>query len=86
MRLRMKTSEKSITAELAEAISSFDISEVATLLSDDGKFAVQNENNEIVISGKDEFINWLSVCYSKFSFAGRFRKDSVLQLFSACIV
>lgn len=74
MRLGIKTYEKSVAAELAEAISSFDICEVASLLSDDGTFTVQNENYEIFISGKDEFLNWLKVCYSKFSFAGRFRK------------
>jgi len=74
MRSGNKTYENSIAEELAEAISSFNISEVSTLLSDDGKFSVQNENFEIVISGKAEFISWLSVCYSKFSFTWRFRK------------
>lgn len=74
MRSGIKTYEKSIAAELAEAISSFDISEVATLLSDDGEFAVQRENYEIIISCKDDFLNWLSGCYSKFPFSGRFRK------------
>jgi hypothetical protein len=71
---RIKTYKKSVTAELADAISSFNITEVADLLSDDGKFAVQNEKYEIVISGKEDFIIWLSRCYSRFSFAGKFRR------------
>jgi hypothetical protein len=74
MRLRIKTYEKSIATDLAEAISSFDISEVAALLADDGRYAVQNDNYEIVVTGKTEFINWLSDCYRNFSFAGRFRR------------
>jgi hypothetical protein len=74
MRSGIKTYKKNITAELAEAISSFDIDGVAALLSDDGNFAVQNEKFEIVISGKNEFISWLNGCYKKFLFAGRFRK------------
>jgi hypothetical protein len=74
MRPETKTYKKSNIAELAEAISSFNIDGVASLLSDDGEFAIQNKNYEIVISGKNEFINWLSGCYSKFIFAGRFRK------------
>jgi hypothetical protein len=74
MRSRVKTCEKSITAELADAISSFNIADIASLLSDEGKFAVQNENNKIIISDKDGFINWISRCYSKSSFAGDFTK------------
>ena len=35
----IKTYRETIIAELAEAISSFNISEVAGLLSDDGKFS-----------------------------------------------
>jgi hypothetical protein len=74
MRSGNKTYDKTIAAELAEAISSFDISGVANLLSENGEFAIQNEMYEIVISGKDEFIEWLSSCYSKLSFKGLFRK------------
>lgn len=74
MRSRIETYGKTIAAELAEAISSFDITEVANLLSDKGEFAVQNEKYEVIISGKNEFIAWLSSCYSKFPFAGFFRK------------
>ena len=45
MGLRIETYKKSIIAELAEAISSFNIEAVAILLSDDGNYAVQDENN-----------------------------------------
>ena len=74
MRSRIMTYKKSLTAELADAISSFNISEIKRLLSEEGKFAVQNENYIIEISDRDAFINWMSECYSKFSFAGKFRR------------
>jgi hypothetical protein len=74
MRPEIKTYKKSIIAELAEAISSFNNAGVSNLLSDDGKFAIQNENFEIVISGKNEFINWLSGRYTNYNFAGKFRR------------
>jgi hypothetical protein len=74
MRSGSKTHDNTIAAELAQAISSFDISEVANLLSDTGEFAVQNENYEVVISGKNDFIAWIDSCYRKFSFSGVFRK------------
>ena len=56
MGLGIETYKKSIIAELAEAISSFNIEGVAILLSDDGSYTVQDENHKIVISGKDEFL------------------------------
>lgn len=74
MRPRINSYDETKIAELAEAISSFNIAGVATLLSDEGKFAVQNEKFEITISGKDDFIHWLSGCYSRRYFAGIFRK------------
>jgi hypothetical protein len=74
MRSRIKTYQRSITTELAEAISSLNIARVASLLSDEGKFAVQNENYEIVVSDKAEFLHWMNGCYRKFSFSGKFRK------------
>jgi hypothetical protein len=74
MRSGIKTNNRTIATEFAEAISSFDISEVANLLSDNGEFAVPNEKYEIVKSGKSEFVDWLSSCYKKFSFSRLFRK------------
>lgn len=70
----IKSYGKTIAEELAEAISSFDTTQVANLLSDNGEFAVQNERYEIVISGKHEFITWISGCYRKVSFAGLLKK------------
>ena len=74
MRWGKKAYDRTIITELAEAISSFNISGVANLLSDDGNYAVQDENFKIVISGKDEFLSWLSGCYGKLLFTGRFRR------------
>jgi len=74
MRWGKKAYDRTIITELAEAISSFNISGVANLLSDDGNYAVQDENFKIVISGKDEFLLWLSGCYKKLLFAGKFRR------------
>jgi ribosome biogenesis protein Nip4 len=74
MRSKIKTYEKTLISELAEAISSFNIAAVEILLSSDGKFAVQNEKYDIVISDKAKFLSWLSGCYSKFSFSRIFRR------------
>ena len=74
MGLGNNTYKESIIAELAEAISSFNIDGVAMLLADDGNYAIQDENLKIVISGKDEFLRWLRGCYSKLLFGGRFRR------------
>jgi hypothetical protein len=74
MRSVGKTYNKTIVTELAEAISSFNVGDVRSLLSDEGSFAMQNENSVIVNSGKEEFISWLNRCYRKFPFGGRFRK------------
>jgi hypothetical protein len=74
MRSKIKTYEKTIISELAEAISSFDIAGIEILLSKDGKFAVQNEKYDIIISEKDEFLHWLTGCYRKFSFSRIFRR------------
>jgi hypothetical protein len=72
--LGIETYKKSIIAELAAAISSFNPEGVAKLLSDDGNYTVQDENSKIVNSGKDEFLHWLRVCYSSLLFGGRFRR------------
>jgi hypothetical protein len=66
--------KKTLIADLADAISSFNIAAVRSLLSEDGKFAVQNENYEITISGKEEFIRWLNGCYRKTGSAVKFKK------------
>jgi hypothetical protein len=80
MGLGNNTSKESIIAELAEAISSFNIDGVAMLLADDGNYAIQDENLKIVISGKDEFLRWLRGCYSKLLFGGSFRRRLSLNI------
>ena len=74
MRSKVYTYKKNIIGDLAEAISSFNISDVAGLLSDEGKFSVQDKNFVISISDKNAFIDWLSGCYGKFLFRGLFRR------------
>lgn len=66
MRSRPGRENKPIIEELAEAISSFDISGLSFLLSDNGEFAIQNENYEVIISGKDKFLTWLKGSYERF--------------------
>jgi hypothetical protein len=74
MRSRKKTYKKPILTELAEAISSFNITEVANLLSDNGKFAVPKGNNQVILSDKKTFVDWLSGCYSRFLSSGKPRR------------
>jgi hypothetical protein len=74
MRWRIKSYKKTITEELADAISSFNLTQVDLLLSDSGKFAVQNEKYEIFFSGKQAFIDWMRSCYSKSYSTGRSRR------------
>jgi hypothetical protein len=74
MRSKLPSYTKTIIAELADAISSCDLTAVENLLSEDGKFAVQNENYDIIISGKNEFISWLNGCYKKSGSGGRISK------------
>ena len=72
---KLPSYKKNIIAELADAISSFNIASVEFLLSEDGKFAVQDENYEIIISGKDDFLHWLSRCYRKSGSGSKLRKN-----------
>ena len=74
MRPEIKTYKETSVSELAKAISSFDIGGVASLLSDDGKFSIQDEKFEIIISDRAGFLTWLSECYKRRSFTGKFRR------------
>ena len=47
-----KTDQDTITNELANAIASFNIDKVAELLSEKGKYCIQDDKEEIVISWK----------------------------------
>ncbi len=62
MRWKAKTEKKSLTEELAEAISGFNIAKVAELLSENGQFAIQTSNYEVITAGKDGFLSWLGQC------------------------
>ena len=66
MRSGIKKDDKSVISYLAEAISSLDIEKVAALLSDDGNFAVQDENYKVLRSNKEKFLVWLSNSYNRF--------------------
>ena len=52
MRSGMENEDKSVVSDLAKAISSLDISKVASLLSDAGSFAVQDKNYKVFRSDK----------------------------------
>lgn len=67
----MKQNDKSVISELAEAISSVDISKIEDLLSDNGNFVVQDENYKVYWSDKAKFLGWLNSCYSRFLSSGR---------------
>jgi hypothetical protein len=62
----MKMEDKSVVSDLAEAISSLDISKVAGLLSDDGNYSVQDESYKISRSDTRKFLDWLHASYSRF--------------------
>jgi hypothetical protein len=74
MRLKVNSGRKTIITDLAEAISSYNINGLEELLSADGEFAIQNEKNEIINSGKQSFIVWLGKCYHESVPSGRFRR------------
>lgn len=69
----MKKNDKSVISELAEAISSIDISKIEDLLSDNGNFVVQDENYKVSWSDKEKFLAWLNGCYGRFLSSGEVR-------------
>ena len=73
METTIKTDQKTITTELAEAISSFNIDKVADLLSENGEYGIQDEKDEIVPTNKANFIKWLSDCIDEFLFVNEDR-------------
>jgi hypothetical protein len=44
----IKTDQKTITIELAEAIANYNVAKVANLLSDNGDFGIQNDKDELL--------------------------------------
>ena len=67
--------QRTITLELANAIASFNIEKVAELLSDKGKYCIQDDNEEIIIRDKASFINWLTNCIDEFLFVNEDSKQ-----------
>lgn len=63
------TNQKTLTIDLAEAISRFDIRTVENLLSDKGEFQILDDKDETVISNKNGFITWLHNCFSEYTSA-----------------
>jgi hypothetical protein len=69
----IKTDQKTIAIELAEAIATFNIEKIADLLAVNGDFCIQNEKDEIVQADKGAFINWLRDCLDEFLFVNEDR-------------
>jgi hypothetical protein len=59
--------QKTLTTELAEAISEFNIDAVGNLLLDNGEFQILDEKDETIISNKDGFIFWLKNCFDVYT-------------------
>jgi len=81
MGLIEKTGQINITAELIEAIASMDITKVACLLAENGEYWIQNENNDIVLASKVNYLKWMGDCFNKFLSAnrgGRTRLDYII--------
>ncbi len=51
---------------MALAIASFNIARVNELLSEKGEFNILDENENVVIGNKPDFINWLTNCFDEF--------------------
>ena len=64
----IKSDQKTIVIELAEAIATFNITKVADLLSEIGEYGIQDEKEESVIGNKSEFLKWLGDCIDEFLF------------------
>jgi hypothetical protein len=70
----IKTDQKTILTELAEAICTYNITEVSDLLSDNGQFAIQNDKDEIVLTNKVNFLDWLKGCTHEFLIVNKSRQ------------
>ena len=63
------TTQVTLTLELAEAISKFNIGNVENLLSEKGEFQILDDKDETIISNKNGFITWLNNCFVEFTSA-----------------
>lgn len=69
----IKSDQKTIVIELAEAIATFNITKVADLLSENGEYHIQDEKDEIILSNKVNFLKWLGDCIDEFLFVNEDR-------------
>ena len=69
----IKTDQKTITTELAEAIATFNITKVADLLSENSEYWIQDYKDEIVLTNKVNFLTWLRDCFDEFLFVNEER-------------
>jgi hypothetical protein len=61
------TNQKTLTVELAEALSEFNIDAVGNLLLDNGEFQILDDKDETIISNKNGFILWLKCCFDEYT-------------------
>jgi hypothetical protein len=69
----IKTDLFAIATDLAERIARFNITDIADLLSENGEYCIQNEDDEIVAANKATFLNWLGNCIDEFLFVNEDR-------------
>lgn len=62
----ISTNQKTLTLELAEALSEFNIDVVGNLLLDNGEFQILDDKDETIISDKAGFILWLMKCFDEY--------------------
>jgi hypothetical protein len=68
MTTKTHTDQEIITNAFAEAITTFDKTKVADLLSENGEYQIQNEKEERIEANKPDFLKWLSDCIDEFLF------------------
>jgi len=73
MTTRIYTDQKVIATTLAEAVTTFDITKVADLLSENGEYQIQNDKEERTETNKSDFLKWLGDCFDEFLFVNEDR-------------
>jgi hypothetical protein len=63
----ISANQKTLTIELAEALSELNDAVVEKLLLDNGEFEILDDKNETKTENKVEFINWLKACFEKYA-------------------
>jgi hypothetical protein len=72
---KAKGYKKTVTEELAEAIASFNLERVMSLLSDSGCFPVPGADPGVGGSEKEMFSKWLEKCYTGLSRPGKKQRN-----------